>query len=111
MPDENVTQLNQMRSSYVVCTCDNPKEDRLLNETVCSKDKGIACDLKPTKPYQKNTCYAKRKKRSLQANLSFIPNNFVKHNSRPKACIYFYCIIVYSIYRIKNCIIQIHVIY
>lgn len=85
MPDENVTQLSPMRSSYVVCTCDNDKTDNILNEAVCSKEKSITCDVIRSKPYQRNTCYAKRKRRALQSRLSFIPNNFVQHHNRLKA--------------------------
>lgn len=83
MPDENVTQLSPLRSSYVLCTCEN-HGSTILNETVCSKDKTISCDVFKTKRHQKNTCFARRKRRSLQANLSFIPNNFVQHTNRRK---------------------------
>lgn len=90
MPDENVTQLSPMRSSYVVCTCDNDKTDNILNEAVCSKEKSITCDVIRSKPYQRNTCYAKRKRRALQSKLSFIPNNFVQHHNRLKASNFFF---------------------
>lgn len=96
MPDEKVTQLSPMRSSYVVCTCDNDNDNNILNEAVCSKDKSIACDVIQTKPYQKNTCYAKRKRRALQTNLSFIPNNFVQHHNRLKVRKYLNYLIVYD---------------
>lgn len=36
---------------YVVCICDNFKEDRFFNEIVCLKDKGIVCDFKLIKLY------------------------------------------------------------
>lgn len=83
MPYENVTQLGPLRSSYLVCTCD--ESETFLNEANCTKAKSIACDVFHTKPYQKNTCHAKRNRRSLQENLSFIPSNFVQHNNRRKA--------------------------
>lgn len=92
MPDENVTQLSPLRSSYFLCTCEN-HDSKVLNETVCSKDKTISCDVFKTKRYQKNTCFASRKRRSLQANLSFIPNNFVQHTNRLKACFITLCLL------------------
>lgn len=52
MPDENVTQLSPLRSSYFLCTCEN-HDSKVLNETVCSKDKTISCDVFKTKRYQK----------------------------------------------------------
>lgn len=83
MPDETVTQLDPMRTTYTVCHCDN--EGEIENEAICSSDKTIACDVLQTKPYQKNTCYAKRKRRSLQTRLAYIPDNFVQHIERQKA--------------------------
>lgn len=83
MPDETVTQLDPMRTTYSVCHCDN--EGEIENEAICSSDKTIPCDIIQTKPYQKNTCYAKRRRRSLQTRLTYIPDNFVQHIERQKA--------------------------
>lgn len=85
MPDEDVTQLNGLRSSYVLCTCEKTKQTD-KKEAVCTKEKIIACDVFKTKPLQRNTCHAKRKRRSSQTHISYIPNNFVEHHIRQKAC-------------------------
>ena len=85
MDDDMVVQLPPMNISYTLCTCEND-DPSIENEAVCSSEKQISCDIVPSKPYQKNTCYAKRRRRSLQERLSYIPNNLVKHHNRIKVC-------------------------
>lgn len=90
MPDDKIHQLKPLPLTNIVCTCDTEKRDKenpngMLSEADCSTDKSIICDVVKTKPYQKNTCYAKRMRRSLQTRLSFIPDNFVHHRIRQKA--------------------------
>lgn len=84
MPDENVTQLASLHTSYVVCTCESNDTISITNEATCSNEKRITCDIFKSKPLQKNTCYARRMKRSLQEKLSYIPNNFIPHHHREK---------------------------
>lgn len=96
MPDDNIHQLKPMPLTNIVCTCDTEKSDKekpnaMLSEADCSAEKSIICDVVKTKPYQKNTCYAKRMRRSLQTRLSFIPDNFVHHHIRQKARFFFIC--------------------
>lgn len=95
MPDDHIHQLKPMPLTNIVCTCDTEKRDKekpkgMLSEADCSTDKSIICDVVKTKPLQKNTCYAKRMRRSLQTRLSFIPDNFVHHSIRQKARFFFY---------------------
>lgn len=106
MPDGNIQQLKPLPESNIVCICDDKKSDAenpngLLTEADCSKDRSIICDIVQTKPYQKNTCHAKRMRRSLQTRLSFIPDNFVHHHIRQKARLFLFVFalsINYSLY-------------
>lgn len=83
MSDENITQLSPMRTTYSLCTCEN--EGGIVNEANCSIEKTIPCDIIPTKLYQKNICFAKRRRQSLKTRLAYIPNNFVQNHGRRKA--------------------------
>ncbi|XP_078322917.1 uncharacterized protein LOC144622187 [Crassostrea virginica] len=63
MNDINVKQLTSMHTQYRVCTCGNGG-NMPVNEALCSQQKNIICDVIQTVSYQKNTCYAKRNRRS-----------------------------------------------
>nr|XP_022320846.1 uncharacterized protein LOC111123050 [Crassostrea virginica] len=85
MNDSSVVEMRPMHSSYLLCSCNYTLNGGdPINEAVCSKEKNIICDVFPTKSYQKNTCHAKRRRRSLQERLTYIPNNFVEHEDRKK---------------------------
>lgn len=90
MNDSSVVEMRPMHSSYLLCSCNYTLNGGdPINEAVCSKEKNIICDVFPTKSYQKNTCHAKRRRRSLQERLTYIPNNFVEHEDRKKAILEF----------------------
>ena len=88
MNDTDVMQLDSFQTQYLICTCDEEKAGNgIINEALCKKETNIICDVIPTKSYQKNTCHAKRMRRSLQTRVSYIPNNFVQHQNRKKVCL------------------------
>ena len=98
MNDYNVSQLTSMHTQFRVCTCRNGGYNP-VNEALCSQQRNIICDVIPTTSYQKNTCHAKRSRRSLQARISYIPNNFVQHQNRKKASLNNHKIIKLYIYK------------